>query len=70
MVALIRDTRNILFHSSALTISALNIALGFDIDIVDDSIIANIIFNNNDKNNEVKDHSIHIHLACLVLDLY
>jgi len=56
MGAPIRDTRNILFHSSALTTSTSNIALGFDIDIANDSVIADIIYNDSNKKDEVRGH--------------
>jgi len=55
----IRDTRNILFQTSALTIIASNMALGFDdIDMIDDPIVNSIIFNNGDENNKVRGQSI------------
>ena len=54
MGAPIRDTRNILFHSLALTTSISNIASGFNINMADDSVIANIIYNNSDKKDEVR----------------
>jgi len=54
MGVLIRDTRNILFHSSALTTSASNMALGFNIDMADDSVIADIIYNNSNKKDKVR----------------
>ena len=56
MGAPIRDTRNILFHSSALTTSTSNMALGFDIDMADDSVIVDIIYNNSDKKDEMRGH--------------
>ena len=59
MRVLTRDTRNILFQTSALTIMASNMASGFDdIDMIDDSIINSIIFNNSDENNKVRGQSI------------
>ena len=57
MDAPIRDTRNILFHSLALTTSTLNITSGFDINMADDSVITDIIYNNSDKKDEVRDCS-------------
>ena len=53
----IRDTRNILFHFSALTTSASNMASGFDINMTNDSIITDIIYNDSDKKNKVRGHS-------------
>ena len=57
MRAPIRDTRNILFHSSALTTSTSNITLDFNIDIANDSVITDIIYNDSDKKNEVRGYS-------------
>ena len=58
MVAPIRDIGNILFQSSAFHTSASNMALVFDIDMANDSVVGNIIFNNSNKNDEVRDHSL------------
>lgn len=59
MGAPIRDTRNILFQTSASTIMASNMASGFDdIDMIDDPIVNPIIFNNGDENNRVRGRSI------------
>ena len=57
MVAPIRDIGNTSFHSSAFTTSASNMALVFDIDMADDSVIGNIIYNDSDKKDEVRGHS-------------
>ena len=54
MVMPIRDIGNILFQSSAFHTSASNMASVFNIDIADNSVISNIIFNNSNKNNKVR----------------
>jgi len=43
-----------LFHSLAFTSSTSNIASVFDIDMADDSIFGNIIFNDRDKKDKVR----------------
>ena len=54
MVVPIRDIENILFHSSAFTTSASNMALVFNIDMANDSVVSNIIYNDSDKKDEVR----------------
>jgi len=59
MGAPIRDTRNILFQTSASIIMASKMASEFnDIDMIDDPIVNPIIFNNGDENNKVRSQSI------------
>jgi len=57
MVAPIRDIGNISFHSSAFTTSTSNMALVFNIDMANDSVVSNIIYNNSDKKDKVRGHS-------------
>jgi len=58
MVAPIRDTRNKFFSTSASNISNSNIASVFNIDMIDDPIVNSTIYNDSDKNNEVRGHTL------------
>jgi len=55
----IRDTRNKFFSTSASNIYNSNMALVLDnIDMADDCVVSNIIFNNGDRNDEVRGHTL------------
>ena len=54
MVVPIRDIGNISFHSLAFTTSASNMALVFNINMANDSIIGNIIYNDSDKKDKIR----------------
>ena len=54
MVVPIRDIRNILFYSSAFTTSASNMTSVFNIDMADNSIVNNIIYNNSNKKDKMR----------------
>ena len=54
----IRDTRNKFFSTSAFNSSNSNMALVINnIDMVDNCVANNIIFNSSDRNDEVRDHT-------------
>ena len=54
MVVPIRDIRNISFYSSAFTTSASNMTSVFNIDMADNSIVNNIIYNNSNKKDKMR----------------
>jgi len=55
MVVPIKDTRNKFFSTSASNIYNLNIALVLNnIDMADDYVVSNIIFNNSNRNDKIR----------------
>ena len=58
MVAPIRDTGNITFHTSTLQTIVSNIALEFDIDMANGFFVDNIIFGNSSRGEQMRDHSL------------
>ena len=54
MVASIRDIGNISFHSLAFTTSTSNMASVFNINMANDSVIGNIIYNNSNKKDKMR----------------
>ena len=58
MVVLIRDTRNKFFYTLAFNTSNSNMASVLNVDIVDDSVVNNIIFNNSDNNDEMRGYTL------------
>ena len=56
MVAPIRDTGNITFHTSTFQTTASNMALEFDIDMANGVSLDNIIFGNSSSEKQVRGH--------------
>ena len=58
MVVLIRDTGNIIFHTSTIQIITSNMASKLNINMANRYSVDNIIFSNSSRRKQVRDHSL------------